>query len=140
MEKVEQRLREPTVIWIAGVRRVGKTLLCRSLACMECFDCELPRVRPLGRGRPPVFSRWAAGHTIVLDELHRLTNPSEILKLAADQYPATKIIATGSSTLGASSKFKGTLTGRKLELRLAPMTTSSFTTGATNEATRSISS
>jgi predicted AAA+ superfamily ATPase len=60
----------------------------------------------------------------VLDEIHRLPNPAELLKIAADYYPSTKIIATGSSTLGASSRFKDTLTGRKAELWLTPITNS----------------
>lgn len=64
------------------------------------------------------------GKTVVLDEIHRLQNPSELLKIAADYYPETKIIATGSSTLGASTKFKDTLSGRKRELLLVPMITS----------------
>ena len=58
---------------------------------------------------------------IVLDEIHRLPNPSELLKIAADHYPETSIIATGSSTLGASAKFRDTLAGRKIELWLTPM-------------------
>lgn len=44
-----------------------------------------------------------------------------MLKIAADYYPETKIIATGSSTLGASTKFKDTLAGRKTELWLTPI-------------------
>ena len=62
------------------------------------------------------------GKRIVLDEIHRLSNPSEILKIAADHYPDTRILATGSSTLGASSKFRDTLTGRKRAVWLTPMT------------------
>ncbi len=57
----------------------------------------------------------------MLDEIHRLGNPSEILKIAADHYPDTQILATGSSTLGASTKFRDTLAGRKIELWLTPM-------------------
>lgn len=45
-----------------------------------------------------------------------------MLKIAADHYPDVKILATGSSTLGASTKFRDTLTGRKVELWLTPMT------------------
>jgi hypothetical protein len=55
------------------------------------------------------------------DEIHRLADPSEVLKIAADHFPDVKIIATGSSTLGASSKFRDTLTGRKVEIWLTPM-------------------
>ena len=61
---------------------------------------------------------------LVLDEIHRMTNPSEILKIAADHYPDVKIIATGSSILGASSRFRDTLTGRRKEVWLAPMISS----------------
>jgi predicted AAA+ superfamily ATPase len=32
-------------LWLAGVRRVGKTYLSQSLPDIEYFDCELPRIR-----------------------------------------------------------------------------------------------
>lgn len=67
------------------------------------------------------FLRPLRGRTIILDEIHRLQNPSELLKIAADHYPEVRILATGSSTLGASAKFKDTLTGRKESLWLTPM-------------------
>jgi len=54
----------------------------------------------------------------VLDEIHRLPNPSEMLKIAADHYPRTRVIATGSSTMGASTKFRETLAGRTRDLWL----------------------
>jgi len=63
------------------------------------------------------------GRLVVLDEIHRHDNPSELLKMAADHYPDVQIIATGSSTLGASRKFRDTLAGRKAELWLTPMNT-----------------
>ncbi len=56
----------------------------------------------------------------MLDEIHRLDNPSELLKIAADHFPKTKILATGSSSLTASAKFKDTLAGRKAEIVAAP--------------------
>jgi predicted AAA+ superfamily ATPase len=39
---------------------------------------------------------------------------------AADHYPSVRIIATGSSTLGATRKFRDSLAGRKAELWLTP--------------------
>lgn len=57
----------------------------------------------------------------MLDEIHRLPNPSEVLKIAADHYPSVRIIATGSSTLAASAKFRDTLSGRKHDLWLTPV-------------------
>lgn len=117
---IEQAWREKSIIWLMGVRRIGKTSLCNSLAHIEYYDCELPRVRQLLED-PEEFLENSRGKRIVLDEIHRLNNPSELLKIAADHYPDIYIIATGSSTLGASAKFKDTLTGRKREIWLTPL-------------------
>jgi hypothetical protein len=70
---------------------------------------------------PQAFLEGLRGRRIVLDEIHRLDNPSELLKIAADHYPQCRVLATGSSTLGASTKFRDTLAGRKRDLWLTPM-------------------
>lgn len=70
---------------------------------------------------PEGFLRSVRTKHVVLDEVHRLQNPSEILKIAADHYPDTLLIATGSSTLSATRKFRDTLTGRKATVFLTPM-------------------
>ncbi|MCM8829567.1 MAG: DUF4143 domain-containing protein [Candidatus Omnitrophica bacterium] len=110
-----------SVIWLSGVRRVGKTFLCKSIPDVEYFDCEIPRVRRFIEEFPDDFLKEGRDKKIVIDEIHRLSNPSEILKIAADHFPDTKIIATGSSTLGASKKFRDTLVGRKIEIYLTPI-------------------
>lgn len=120
LKKIEEHLDQRNILWLAGVRRVGKTFICKSIPDVEYFDCELPRTRRRLED-PESFLEDVKGKKIVLDEIHRLGNPSEILKIAADHYPTTKIIATGSSTLGASAKFKDTLTGRKTNLWLTPI-------------------
>lgn len=110
-----------SVVWLAGVRRVGKTFLSRSLGGdLEYFDCELPRIRRLMED-PDGFLGELRGRRIVLDEVHRLPNPSELLKIAADHFPETPILATGSSTLEATAKFRDTLAGRKETVWLTPM-------------------
>jgi len=53
--------------------------------------------------------------------VHQLPDPSRILKIGADAYPHLKILATGSSTLAATHKFKDALTGRKRTVHLAPV-------------------
>jgi len=107
------------VLWLAGVRRAGKTVLCRSIDDALHFDCELPRVRQQLEDPESFFSRHHGGF-VVLDEIHRLINPSEVLKIAADHFPDTRVVATGSSTLAAKRKFRDTLTGRKHTLWLTP--------------------
>lgn len=120
IKKILEAWKKRNIVWLSGVRRVGKTFLCRSLTDVEYFDCELPRVRRMMED-PQSFLDELKGRTIVLDEIHRLANPSELLKIAADYYPDTKVLATGSSSLGASRKFRDSLTGRKTEIWLTPM-------------------
>jgi predicted AAA+ superfamily ATPase len=112
--------RRKSVLWLSGVRRAGKTTLARSIDGAEYLDCELPSVRRM-LAQPEAFLAARRRRTVVLDEIHRLGNPSEVLKLAADHYPEVRVLATGSSTLGASKRFRDTLTGRKAELWLTPM-------------------
>jgi len=126
LDRLEQAFADRPIVWLKGVRRVGKTVLSRSLPGIQYYDCELPRTRALLED-PEGFLREQRGKRIVLDEIHRLINPSEILKIAADHYPDVQILATGSSALGASSKFRDTLTGRKHSVWLTPMTLADLT-------------
>ena len=120
LKAVEAAWDHRSVVWLSGVRRTGKTSLCKSLEPDEYIDCELPRERRR-LDDPEGFLASLTGKRIVLDEIHRLRAPAELLKIAADHYPKLQVLATGSSTLGASRKFKDTLTGRKAELWLTPM-------------------
>jgi predicted AAA+ superfamily ATPase len=119
-DALEQAWQKHSLVWLAGVRRAGKTFLCQSLEGVEYFDCELPRTRRL-MDDPEGFLTERRGQRIVLDEVHRLANPSELLKIAADHFPDTPMIATGSSTLEATAKFRDPLTGRKENVWLTPM-------------------
>ncbi len=122
INKIETAWQERSLIWLSGVRRSGKTYLSQSLDNIEYFDCELPRVRRM-LADPEAFLAALGRKRIVLDEVHRLEHPSELLKIATDHFPQVKVLATGSSTLGASAKFKDTLSGRKREIWLTPMNT-----------------
>ena len=120
ISRIENAWQQTSVVWLSGVRRVGKTTLCQSLKNVDYFDCELPRVRQLLED-PEGFLRSRQDRRIVLDEIQRLPDPSEILKIAADHYPTVRVVATGSSTLGASIKFRDSLTGRKKDIFLTPI-------------------
>ncbi len=121
LQRLETLWKKRSIVWISGVRRAGKTVLCQSLPAVSYFDCELPRVRRM-LADPEAFLSDLRGRRLVLDEIHRLANPAELLKIAADHFPDVRIVATGSSTLGAARKFRDTLAGRKAELWLTPMT------------------
>ena len=122
IKQIYELWKERSLIWLTGVRRVGKTYLCQSLEKIKYFDCELPGTRKL-MNDPEIFLKKLKNKKIILDEVHRLDNPSELLKIATDHFSSIKIIATGSSSITASKKFKDTLTGRKIQLWLTPMIT-----------------
>ena len=121
MDRINSLFRERRIIWLHGVRRSGKTFLCKSIPDIVYFDCEIPEVRR--QVEDEAFLASQSGRTIALDEIHRLKNPAELLKIAADHHNI-RIIATGSSKLEANKKFKDTLTGRKFNLHLTPATSS----------------
>src|SRR2546430_12368125 len=83
-EHIENAWKRRPVLWLRGVRRVGKTTLAQSLQKTEYFDCELPRVRR-AIDDPEAFWQSLTDKRVILDEVHRLSNPSEVLKIAADR-------------------------------------------------------
>ena len=109
------------VVWLAGVRRVGKTTLARMLPEAVYMNCDLPSVVRRLEDPELFFQTQPPGAMIVLDEVHRLSDPSRALKIASDAFPGLRVLATGSSTLAATRKFRDTLTGRKMIVSLPPV-------------------
>ena len=58
---IEHEWRERSVVWLAGIRRVGKTYLSQSLPDIEYFDCELPRVRRMMEDVEGFSTVWPRG-------------------------------------------------------------------------------
>ena len=85
------------------------------------MNCDLPSVRREIEDPEFFLDSLPSDVAIVLDEVHRLDDPSLVLKIASDEFPSLKIVATGSSTLTASRKFRDSLTGRKRVVRLTPV-------------------
>ncbi len=119
--RIRSGWRKRPIVWLSGVRRAGKTTLARMLQEGIYINCDLPsEVRRLDD--PELFFRAQPRNSvIILDEVHRLQDPSRALKIAADVFPGLRILATGSSTLASTRKFRDTLTGRKAILYLPPI-------------------
>ena len=121
LDRIRQAWSRRPIVWLSGVRRVGKTTLSRMFPHAIHRNCDRPAVaRELAD--PELFlGSQRPGATIVLDEVHRLPDPSLVLKIAADEYPGLRVLATGSSTLAATGKFRDSLTGRKEAVHLSPV-------------------
>lgn len=120
IERVEQAWKKRPIVWLSGVRRVGKTTLAKTLPHTVYLNCDLPSVVRQLQDPEPFYDTLKKGDSVVFDEVHRLEDPSRVLKIASDAYPHLKILATGSSTLSATRKFRDTLTGRKSMVYLTP--------------------
>jgi hypothetical protein len=121
-QRLEAAWSEAPIVWLCGVRRSGKTTLAESLGPERVLyiNCDLPSVEDMVRD-PQVFYRGCSKPVVVFDEIHQLRDPARVLKIGADGFPKLRILATGSSTLAASKKFRDTLTGRKRLVHLTPV-------------------
>jgi len=120
MERLEGAWEKAPIVWLSGVRRVGKTTLAQELSDALLLNCDLPSSRRR-LADPERFFASVEQSIVILDEVHRLEDPSWVLKIGADAFPHLKILATGSSTLAATSKFRDSLTGRKRSIHLLPV-------------------
>jgi len=124
--RIENAWEMSSVLWLSGVRKTGKTLLSKSIGDIEYFDCELPRTRRLLSDHESFLTKLK-GKRVVLDEIHRIKDPSAVLREAALKHPGVKILATGPSTLTASPGFRKELTGRMEEIWLTPVMSAGLT-------------
>ncbi len=119
-DRIERAWKSAPIAWLSGVRRVGKTTLARSFSDALYLNCDLPSTAERV-AEPERFFRSLGSRRVVLDEVHQLPDPSRLLKIAADEFPALRVLATGSSTLAATQKFRDSLAGRKRTVHLLPV-------------------
>jgi predicted AAA+ superfamily ATPase len=122
LERLDAVWRDVPIAWLCGVRRAGKTTLAEHLGegRVRYVNCDLPVVEEWVRD-PELFFRSCTEPIVVFDEVHQLRDPTRLLKIGADRFPNLKMLATGSSTLAASKKFRDTLAGRKRVVHLVPV-------------------
>jgi predicted AAA+ superfamily ATPase len=121
LKRIQEAWQKRPIVWLAGVRRVGKTTLARMLPETVYLNCDLPSDARRLEDPELFFRAQPKTAVIVLDEVHKLADPSRVLKIAADAFGGLRILATGSSTLAATRKFRDALTGRKQVLQLTPI-------------------
>src|SRR5437867_548138 len=119
-ERLTAAWKQASIVWLTGPRRVGKTVLAQSIPNAEFLNCDLPSVAERLRDVES-FYRSLRKRVVIFDEVHQLPDPSRLLKIGADGFPKLRILATGSSTLAATQKFRDSLTGRKRVVALTPV-------------------
>lgn len=118
--RVFQGWSKAPIVWLSGVRRSGKSWLAQQLPNATILNCDLPSVQRMAEDPESLYGAIRTP-TVVFDEVHRLSNPSAVLKIGADTRHGLRILATGSSTLAALRSFQDSLTGRKRDVALQPV-------------------
>jgi predicted AAA+ superfamily ATPase len=118
--RLEAAWAKAPVAWLSGVRRSGKSWLAAQVADATILNCDLPSVQRLAEDPESLYDTVRT-RVLVFDEVHRLADPSLVLKIGADTRKGLRILATGSSTLAALRTFRDSLTGRKRDVALQPV-------------------
>jgi predicted AAA+ superfamily ATPase len=127
-ENLENISGDHKIIILYGARQVGKTTLVKELINIsgkktEYFNCDYFDVQSL-------FAWENAGNLknvvrnidiLVLDEAQRIRDIGLVLKILHDEFPALRVIATGSSSFELSNRVNEPLTGRKSVYKLYPL-------------------
>jgi len=131
------------VVFLLGTRQTGKTTLSHLLAQESnfqknhvwYFDFEDKQYRNMFNDVSVAIIRQILSvegidvkqkNLVIFDEIQLLDDPSNLLKLLHDHFPALKIIATGSSSLQIQSKFSDSLAGRKKVYLIEPLNFDEF--------------
>ncbi len=114
LKQLETRIRENPVTALLGPRQCGKTTLARSLSAVKPvhrFDLENPGDRAVLQN-PILVLRDLKG-LVILDEIHRMPELYEILRVLVDDPSCSlKFLVLGSSSPNIIRQVSETLAGR----------------------------
>jgi len=118
------------VLVLLGARQVGKTTILKRIfpdAHYLMVDNE-PIKSALERYDPVVYKQLlnTGGGLVVVDEIHKLSDPGRAAKIFFDQLPEYKLIITGSSAFNIKNKASESLAGRKIDYHLYPLSLSEY--------------
>ncbi len=126
-ERFHAAVQSKKVIILLGARQVGKTTLLKSLfnasdSVLWLNGDELDVQNLFANLSSQRFKAYLGNKKIlVIDEAQRIADIGLRLKLIADSIPDIQIFATGSSSFDLANRVNESLTGRKREFHLYPL-------------------
>ena len=124
---VEALVGSGKAIIIMGARQVGKSTMLHEMFSDRddalWLNGDDPDVRELFNNMTSDRMRLflANKKLLIVDEAQRIADIGLKLKLVTDQIPGVQVIATGSSSFQLASKVNESLTGRKREFQMFPL-------------------
>lgn len=126
-KEIERRLWSGKAIIIMGARQVGKTTLLHQLFDRRSDVLWLSGDEPDVQALFPDMTSTRLAHLIgsnkvvVIDEAQKISDIGIKLKLVTDNVPGVQLVATSSSSFELANKTSESLTGRKWEYKLFPL-------------------
>ena len=118
-------------IVLLGPRQVGKTTLIKKCLAGKIFlflNGDDPEIRDLleNAGVSKLKAIIGKNTTVFIDEAQRIKDIGLIAKMITDQFSKVQLILSGSSALEISHSTQESLTGRKFEYHLFPISWEEF--------------
>lgn len=127
---IESRCRKGKAIILIGARQVGKSTLFSEISKsvdggVLSLNCDDPETRALLADANLSEIRLLIGNnkTVIVDEAQRVTGIGLTLKIIVDHFKEVQLLVTGSSSFELHNQLEETLTGRKYEYHLFPVST-----------------
>lgn len=127
-EVIESQFYNGKAIVLVGAHQVGKTTLLNQSAqknepSVLWLNCDEPETRALlGETNVAKLQLLIGGaKLVVIDEAQKVNDIGMTLKLIVDNFKEVQVVATGSSAFELHNRLNESMTGRKLEYRLFPI-------------------
>lgn len=125
---LEEHIKKGKVLIIYGPRRVGKTTLLESFLNrsdlkykLDSGDNIITRQVLSSEDFQKIGDYISGYQLLAIDEAQQIPKIRQALKIIIDQFPAIKVIATGSSSFDLANQVGEPLTGRKNTIILYPV-------------------
>lgn len=130
-DRIEKRMDSGKAIIIMGPRQVGKTTLIESILKTKNYlflDGDDPKIRSiLTEPNTEEIRNIIGKHKFVfIDEAQRIAGIGLTMKIITDQFKDVQLFASGSSSFELSNQINESLTGRKWEYQLFPISWEEF--------------
>lgn len=126
-ERIHNALAKKKIVTIMGPRQVGKSTLAGAMIPEDADDLEIngdnTDVQTMFVNIDDTKMKVLIGNKnfLFVDEAQKIGNVGNMLKIVAEKFDDVKVIVTGSSAFKLAEAVNESLTGRKREFRLYPL-------------------
>lgn len=130
-KNIERRLLDQKIVILSGARQVGKTSLIEAILSKKSY-LELNGDDMADRSffeniNTEKLRSYIGSHAFLfIDEAQKIPNIGDALKIIHDKIKTIKVLVTGSSSFELNQKVQESLTGRKWEFSLFPISWSEY--------------